>query len=55
MIEDGLIELIDNNIFGGENSVLEEKLIRFITLINMRINGINKTLDIILGEMHVIR
>jgi len=25
MIEDGLIELIDNNIFGGENSVLEEK------------------------------
>src|SRR6267154_6173988 len=54
-IEDDLIELVDGNISGGEDGVLKEEVIRLIALMDVRINGIDETLDIILWETHVVR
>jgi hypothetical protein len=54
-IEDDLIELMNSKVPGGEDRVLEEEAVRLITLMDIRINDINKMLDVILGEMHAVR
>jgi len=54
-IKNDLIKLMDSNIPGGEDGMLKEELIRLIALMDVRINGIDEILDVILGEWHIVR
>ena len=47
----GMINLV---VCGREDSALEEELVFPTRLINVWINGIDQTVDVILREMHVI-
>jgi hypothetical protein len=50
-----MIKVIDLIICGREYGALEEELVFLTRLMNVRINGIKQTLNIVLREMHVLR
>src|SRR6266436_4268218 len=52
-VKDHLVDLINGIIFGGEDGALEEEGIRFVALVDVWVNGVNQTLDVILRETHL--
>ena len=49
-----MVKIINLIVCGREDGALEEELVFLTRLINVWINGINRTVDVILRETHVI-